>query len=1108
MISRQELRQGLARWPKSGPGPLLRALGFETLGLTVPAAARADFGLDPAERIGLEIAARHRGFQVLRVRFGDGRLDPESIRRVAAALYRHNPARRALLLFEAPGDDRRVVVSWGLGPGPFRLLKLWVDPTAPRRSELDILAALAVDGGATASDLALAHARALDREGLTRRFFNEFRRQRAQLALRLDGVPESARRDRLDLALIVLGRLLFLYFIQRKGWLAGDAEYLRHLFEDALRSGLPFYRRRLQPLFFGALNRPPQRRGRAARELGDLPYLNGGLFERDLLERKYRRLNIPDDSFAPIIFDLLDRYQFTLREDDPADQDVAVDPEMLGKVFEGLMAGPVRNATGAFFTPRSLVDRLVIGTLSTHLAHSTRIAAPRIGKLIAGGTSSLDAAQADRLRAALASLRVLDPAVGSGAFLLAALRRLEALHDALDGPPADSFARFERRQKLIQHNLHGVDLNPAAVRLCELRLWLALMVDLETDDVAAVPPLPNLDLNVRQGDALVDPIDFVLQLGNLDHGALAGRWRRAVKRLARRRQRYFRSAGPGKHSIQRSLHRTEAELALTFLGELAAQIDSRRRDLRAAARSADLFGRRSGLSRAQKRKAAGLRRRKREVSRLTRRIRDAEELPFFSFPIHFADPERPTANFQVILGNPPWVRTHHWSGLSRHRLRQRFAALRNAGWRAGGRLAGAGRGFGAQLDLSALFLERSLDLLAEDGALGFLLPAKLARSLSAGALRERLLTTTQVISIEDCALTTQKLFQATTYPLGLIVAGSRADRRRSTRIAVHDRHGARLDVRLAQRRLPLLSDDLQSPWALAPPAVRDACDRMRAAGPPLGAQPGRRPGRGIFTGCNQVFLGDLVTERVAADRAMLRLDELEVELEVARLRPALRGEDLSSWRFTLLKTLVWTHEDDGVVLPTLPTALANYLRPHEHELAARLDLRPGQPYWTLFRTNPNKWGHRVAWRDIAPTMQAAVVPGRVDFLRRPAPVISLNTVYQITAASDEDAHLLAAVLNSTAARAYLKAIAERAAGGYFRFLGWTVALLPFPTHPDAAVLTDCLRLSDAAHAAGGMTAEEKATLDERVAWLYGLSVNDLNALQEFDARLSNPVAGA
>ncbi len=272
-------------------------------------------------------------------------------------------------------------------------------------------------------------------------------------------------------------------------------------------------------------------------------------------------------------------------------------------------------------------------------------------------------------------------------------------------------------------------------------------------------------------------------------------------------------------------------------------------------------------------------------------------------------------------------------------------------------------------------------------------------------------------------------------------------------------------------------------------------------------------------------------------------------------------KDLSSWRFTLLKTLVWTHEDDGVVLPTLPTALANYLRPHEHELAARLDLRPGQPYWTLFRTNPNKWGHRVAWRDIAPTMQAAVVPGRVDFLRRPAPVISLNTVYQITAASDEDAHLLAAVLNSTiaraylkaiaerasggyfrflgwtvallpfpenpdpavrlrcvrlsravlnstVARAYLKAIAERAAGGYFRFLGWTVALLPFPTHPDAAVLTDCLRLSDAAHAAGGMTAEEKATLDERVAWLYGLSVNDLNALQEFDARLSNPVAGA
>jgi hypothetical protein len=1084
------------------PGPLLSALGFEPVGLEVPDTALPDFGLHRSDQLTLEIAARHASFHVFRISFRTT-LDPEAIRRVAAALYRHNPARRALLIFEARDDERIVLASWGLGPGPLQLQKLWIDPSAPRAFELDILAGLAVDGAATSSELALAHARTLDREGITRRFFGEFRRHRAELADGLTGIAPQAEQDRLDLALILLSRLLFLYFIQRKGWLAGDASYLRHLYEASLGEGTAFYRRRLQPLFFGALNRPQERRSVSSLELGELPYLNGGLFERDALERKHRRLGVPDECFAPIFYDLLDKYQFTLREDQSADQDVAVDPEMLGKVFEGLMAGSARASTGAFSTPRALVDRLVDGTLSAHLARVTGCEATAIESMLAGGALDLDQSMRERIAVRLQTIRVLDPAVGSGAFLLAALQRIEMLRDTLEGRPTDSYCRFERREEIIRRNLHGVDINGAAVRLCELRLWLALVVDLEVESIADVPPLPNLDINIRQGDALVDPIDFLLQFGDLDHGVLASRWRRQVDRLTTRRDRYFRATGVGKQRVLRGLQRSERDLAAAFLGELATSIDTRRADLRAAAKSHDLFGRRAGLTRGQKKAAVALKRRKTEVTHLLKRIREGEELPFFSFPIHFPNPDGPDADFHILLGNPPWVRPHHWSGLSRSRLKERFASLRDAGWRAGSRLAGAGRGFAAQLDLSALFLERSLELLTEDGALGFLLPAKLARGLAAGALRARLLNSTTILRLEDCSLATERLFEATTYPLAVTLASGAPGERHDVSVHVHDRRGEVLDFSLPQKRLPLIDHDDEAPWALVTRTVRNALDRMRAVGPPLGSQANRRPHRGIVTGANDLVVGDVLGYDISAGRVELNIDGSPVEIEAERLRPALRGEDLEPWHLSLDRALIWTHNDDGLVLPTLPTATHSHLQKHESSLRNRVDLRPSQPYWTLFRTSPEKWGLRVAWRDIAKEPGAVVVPPRVPFLDGSAPVISLNTVYQIPAASDEDAHFLAAVLNSTVARAYLKAIAERASGGYFRFLGWTVALLPYPEKSDAAVRELCTGLSREAHATGHLSCADRRQLDELVAYLYQLTKRELRALRSFDARLSN-----
>jgi len=1104
-VGTEEIKSALKRCSGDRVARLLAALGFDAVGLRVPASALADFGLTSEDGITLEVAARYRGFHVLRIIFA-GTLDPESVQRTAVALHRHNPTRRALLVFEAEEDRRLVLASWGMSAGRLRLRRLWVDPDAPSPAVLDIVARLAVDGAGTASDLALLHARALDRELVTQRFFIELRRQRTQLATALKRVPADASADRLELALIILTRLLFLYFVQRKRWLNGDPDYLRHLYRAAMRDGIPFYRKRLKPLFFGALNRPAARRSGLARELGVLPYLNGGLFERQPLERAHGRLDVPDEAFGPVFYELLERYQFTLREAPEVDVDVAIDPEMLGRAFEGLMAAPTRSATGTFFTPREVVEEIVDSALTGHLAAACGCEMAIVRELLGGHPAALDPATRTALLERVRSLRVLDPAAGSGAFLLTALQRIEALLDALEGRPDDSLRRFQRREQIVRRNLHGVDVNGTAVHLCELRLWLALAVELEVTDVAAVPPLPNLDINIRQGDALLDPIDFLFDLAGADQIDLTARWNRQLRQLSQRRDRYFHAAGSAKSRLARGLRRAERDLALGFLSELLERIESRRADLRAAAASRDLFGKRAGLRAGQRKAAASLKRRKREVQTLARKIGEADELPFFSFPIHFATPGDRGHRFDIVISNPPWVRTHLWSGVSRRRLKQRFRSLRHAGWTTGSGLAGAGRGFAAQVDLSTLFLERALDLLGEGGVVGFLVPAKLARGLSAAPLRRRLLERTRLLRLEDMAAARARIFDATTYPLVLLARNERpADSAGpNTEIRFHDRHGGFIGFELPQWELPLLSDDLASPWALAPPGVRVAMTRMREAGPPLGARPATRPRRGLFTGANALFVAEEPLITAASQLATVRLGGSEVTIESSSLRPALRGEDLRAWGYRVGAALLWTHTDDGRVLAQPPPLTSAHLRRHRRALKARVDLKPGQPYWSLFRVDPRKWSLRVAWRDIAAQPSAAVIPAKVEFLENHVPLISLNTVYQIPAASPADAHLLAAVLNSTIARAFLKAIAERAAGGCFRFLGWTVGLLPFPERLDATVRESCIEISERAHVTGGLSSEAQRRLDLEVARLYGMGVADLTALYEFDARLSNP----
>src|SRR5581483_10957960 len=243
--------------------------------------------------------------------------------------------------------------------------------------------------------------RALDRETLARQFFERFR----NAVREVDGsLRAQFARERADAtageALLILSRLLFLYFIQQKGWLNGERRFLVDRLDAALQSDHPFYESVLAPLFFGCLNTPIGDRQLPPRMLGNVPYLNGGLFEPSAFERRHA-VDLPNDLMQRIVENVFERFAFCIDESDSAG--TQIDPEMLGKVFESLMAEDERASTGSFYTPKSVVDALTERAIDEWCGRD-------------------DGA---KLVKRLESIAVLDPACGSGAFLLSALQSIE-----------------------------------------------------------------------------------------------------------------------------------------------------------------------------------------------------------------------------------------------------------------------------------------------------------------------------------------------------------------------------------------------------------------------------------------------------------------------------------------------------------------------------------------------------------------------------------------------------------------------------------------------------------------------------------------------------------
>lgn len=472
----------------------------------------------------------------------------------------------------------------------------------------------------------------------------------------------------------MMGRLVFLHFLQRKGWMCSDRKFMLHLLQNTDHKD-DFLDRVLEPLFFAVLNTHSKERllkiekhnaiiaGNKNKVEWDvaqieawssIPYLNGGLFEEDHADGC--RCIFPYEYFNAL-FDFFSQYNFTVDENDPSDAEVGVDPEMLSKIFESLLED--NKDKGAFYTPKEIVSYMCRSALSSYLKmplSSLGVQESAVDAFVNNPQEHHDFTEEQRtvLLNSLRTVRICDPAIGSGAFPVGMMNLLYQCRRSLEGSDARA---VDIKTDIIQHNIFGVDIEQGAVDIARLRFWLALVVDEEEAHA-----LPNLDYRIVRGNSLLTT--FNNEYINLGEDKPSNRTKLAKlkKQLAIAQGEYYNLSGEEK--LQK-----EIEIKLLLLDIIAMRLDI---DIKVAdevaADNPTLFDvpRNARQTKAQK-KAIALAEQKRKSRIILKGLRDKlndnklslierarTDINFFDWDIIFSDVFAEKNGFDVVIGNPPY----------------------------------------------------------------------------------------------------------------------------------------------------------------------------------------------------------------------------------------------------------------------------------------------------------------------------------------------------------------------------------------------------------------------------------------------------------------------
>jgi len=925
-------------------------------------------------------------------------------------------------------------------------------------------------------------------------------------------------------------------------WGSGSKRFLRELFEKQHADYGNFFNDILEPLFYEALRVDRSHEdGYYSRFNCKIPFLNGGLFDPiGNYDWVHTDIKIPDNLFSNTkktregdtgtgILDVFDRYNFTVREDEPLEREVAIDPELLGKAYEKFNAirpdnfaeykkvlrsgrrgeeNKFNKKFGVYYTPREIVHYMCQQSLINYLVTELKDKVDRLdiealihigeqvseneARVLSKGketkTYSYQLPEGIRKHAGLvddklAEITVCDPAVGSGAFPLGMMSEIVRARNVLSKFVNDrNRTPYEFKRRCIEHSLYGVDIDPGAVEIAKLRLWLSLVVD--EDDIKHIRPLPNLDYRIMQGNSLISEfmgISFESDtLRNSDNLLFRDELDELIGQFQKKKDKFLNES----HVSRKSRLRDEVDSLLIEIFE--SKLRTQKADY--FNRLGDIEDTHSRLPNEEERNSLIRQSKQKLYEEFGFNLDTAEEQlkeftsgrqvkSFFLWSLYFSEVTHQESGFDVVIGNPPYVQIQKLSRVQKDKL-----AAQNY------------QTYSATADIYCLFYERGAQLLRPGGHLCFITSNQWMRTAYGEKLR-------QFISLETC-------------PNGLLDLGEGVfDATTNTNILLFERNDPvaffPATKVIANESLPLLHDSSWAqipttgkPWILSSVAEQKIREKMESSGIPL-EDWDVSIYRGVLTGYNEAFMLDnQKREELIAE------DSQNSEL----IKPILNGRDIKRYQLTSndrwLLFIPWhfpLHEDKSIrgcskkaeiAFRKMFPSLYNYLNNYRGALSSRNESETGIRYewYALQRCAATYYEEfaeeKIVWGNLALSAQFSIAKPNV-FINAPSNMITGRAI-----------RYLIAILNSRLGDYYVRSLGVIRSGGFFEYKPMFVKQLPVPKVPksEQQPFIDIVRgiLSMRKTNPEADISKLEAEIDKLVYELYGLTPEEIKIVEGKD----------
>lgn len=785
-------------------------------------------------------------------------------------------------------------------------------------------------------------------EKLSKAFFDEYKKhyetfcnymvnQPGIKATLFNGNEKAIR----DFCKKLLGRIVFLYFIQKKGWLKvpingkwgeGDLNFLTNLFKQYPHPQF-FYTNILTRLFFDTLNtqRPNDLIELIQGQPCRIPYLNGGLFEED--DKKHRNIII-DEKLFENLFTFFNQYSFTIYEDDPNDHTVAVDPEMLGHIFENLLED--NKDKGAFYTPKEIVHYMCQESLIEYLKNSLPLQGTglvnsenweqKVTQLIKyKNPTLLDLYEVQHINQALDNVKICDPAIGSGAFPMGLLQEIFTAKETLwyrEHGNLNHFPASEVKLNIIQNSIYGVDIEKGAVDIARLRFWLSLVVD-ENEP----KPLPNLDYKIVAGNSLVSKfedetieIDWEIKEGtqtNLFGNENVLKRQALLKQITAKQKEYFQATN--KQQLATEIRNLKIDI---LINQLELIIKTKGLDQKPTETGKKAVAQTELWLQTQSWKNA--------ISKL-QKLKQNQQAPFehFDWKLDFPEVLNPylvndNAGFDIVIGNPPYIQLQKDGGrLAKKYEKQGFETFERTG------------------DIYSLFYEKGVQLLKYNGILTYITSNKWMRA-GYGKSTRAFFCKHNPLKLIDLG---SGIFESATVDTNILIIQKTAQKPQTYNLKALDlsKENNITSFNNYTDKWVTLTQLSADSWTIANDIEQRIKAKIERIGKPL-KEWDINIYRGVLTGYNEAFIidGKKKDELIAQDPKSAEI-----------IKPILRGRDIKRYKAEFADLwLINTH--NGVKEKNIPRidvekdypAIYAHLKQFEHQLKKRQDKGD---HWTNLR---------------------------------------------------------------------------------------------------------------------------------------------------------------